>query len=96
MSRPIPKKRHVWNRATNGLAVVYAGLKTTAGGSATEAITISNVLVGDIPVVVVNTVGGTPRTVTTAKVTASGTLTVVFSGDPSTDHVLNVVILRAV
>lgn len=77
-------------------APIYAGLKTTAGGSATEVFTISGIAVGDICSVDVNTNGATPRTVVTSKVTATNTLTVVFSGDPSTDHVVNVIICRAV
>jgi hypothetical protein len=76
--------------------VIYAALTTTVGGDANEVYTISGLAVGDIPIVTVNTAGGTPRTVTTAKVTATDQLTVVMSGDPSTDHVLNIIVLRAV
>lgn len=75
--------------------VIYAALTTTSAGSATLALTITGLAVGDIPLVTVNTNGATPRTIVTAKVTAN-TLTVVFSGDPSTDHVLNIIVLRAV
>lgn len=75
--------------------ICYAALYTTVGGSATEAITITGLAVGDIPNVTVNTNGATPRTITTAKVT-SNTLTVVFSGDPAADHVINIVVHRVV
>jgi len=75
---------------------IYSALTTTTAGSATLALTISGIAVGDIPIVTINTVGATPRTITTAKVTATDTLTVVFSGDPSTDHVLNIAIHRVV
>jgi hypothetical protein len=76
--------------------IKYAGTFTTAGGSATEAHTVTGAATGDVAIVTLNTAGGTPRTITTSKVSATNTLQVVFSGDPSTDHVVNYVIMRAV
>lgn len=75
--------------------VVGAGLHTTAGGDATESITATGAVAGDTVLVTVNTNGATPRTVTTAIATTDA-ITVVLSGDPSTDHVLNWVVLRTV
>lgn len=74
--------------------VIAAGNFTTVGGDATESITISGALSSDIAIVVLKTAGGTPRTITTAAA-ASGAITVVMSGDPSTDHVLSYILLRA-
>jgi Ni,Fe-hydrogenase III small subunit len=74
--------------------VIAAGEFATLGGDATESITVSGALASDIAVVTLNTVGSTPRTVTTATA-ASNAITVVMSGDPSTDHVLNYLVLRA-
>jgi hypothetical protein len=76
--------------------VVATGLFTTAGGDANESITVSDVAVGDTCIVTINTVGATPRTVTSATCAVAGTIAVVLSGDPSTDHVLNYVVIRSV
>lgn len=78
-----------------GVCPVGAGLFTTVGGDATESITVSGAAVGDVVHVTVNTVGATPRTVTTA-IAASNAITVTMSGDPSTDHVLNYIVYRVV
>lgn len=72
---------------------VFSKLHTTAGGGASEAITATGVLATDVALVTVNTVGGTPVTITTAACTAD-TVTVVCSADPSTDHIFNVAVIR--
>lgn len=74
--------------------VIAAGAFTTAGGDANEAITITGALSTDIAVVVLKTAGATPRTILTSAA-AAGQINVVLSGDPSTDHVLSYVLLRA-
>lgn len=74
--------------------VVAAGEFTTLGGDATESITVTGALSTDIAIVVLKTVGGVARTITTATA-ATGAITVVMSGDPSTDHVLAYTLLRA-
>lgn len=76
-------------------AVVYAGEETTAGGDATEAITVSGVLATDLVFCQLHTAGSTPRTILTS-VASANTITTVFSGDPSTDHVYAYQVLRAV
>lgn len=78
-----------------GVNVIATGKFTTVGGDATESITVSGALSTDTAIVTVNTVGATPRTVTAA-VGATDAITVTMSGDPSTDHVLNYVLLRSV
>lgn len=74
--------------------VFAAGNFTTVGGDATESITVTGAASTDIAHVTLKTAGGTPRTITTAAA-ATDAITVVLSGDPSTDHVLNYVVLRA-
>lgn len=75
--------------------IALAGNYTTLGGSATEAASISGVLSTDIAIVSLKSQGETPRTILTAAPSAD-TLTIVFSGDPSTDHVVSYMILREV
>ena len=74
--------------------VKFAGSFTTAGGDANESITVAGCLGTDIAIVVLKTKGATPRTILTA---AAGTdaIAVEMSGDPSTDHVLSYMVLRA-
>jgi hypothetical protein len=78
-----------------GVNVIATGKFTTVGGDATESITVTGALSTDTAIVTINTVGSTPRTVTSA-VGATDAITVTLSGDPSTDHVLNYVLLRSV
>jgi hypothetical protein len=75
--------------------VVACGRFTTVGGDANESITVSDCALLDTVIVTVNTVGATPRTVTSA-IAAAGSISVVMSGDPSTDHILNYVVIRSV
>ena len=75
--------------------VLAAGTHTTAGGDANESITVSGALSTDIAIVTLKTAGATPRTITTAAA-ATNAINVVMSGDPSTDHVLSYVVLRAI
>lgn len=71
----------------------FAGKHTTVSG-ATQTITVTGVASTDIVHVTLQTVGGVPRTITTAAPTTN-TITVVMSGDPSTDHILSYSVLRA-
>jgi len=61
------------------MAVYGSASFTTVGGSAAETI---------------RTVGSSPQTIVSAAVTTD-TLTVTFSGDPSNDHVIDYMIVRA-
>lgn len=74
--------------------VVAAGKFTTLGGDASEAITATGALSTDIAIVTVQTAGGTPRSIVSA-VPAANAVNVTLSGDPSTDHILSWVVLRA-
>jgi hypothetical protein len=66
---------------------VRAGKFTTAAGNATQTISVPGATAADVAIVTLQTAGATPRTVVRA---AAGTnsITVVMSGDPSTDHIL--------
>lgn len=74
--------------------VIASGVFTTAGGDVNETIAITGALATDLAIVTLETVGSTPRTITTAKA-ASGQIDVVMSGDPSTDHKIAYMLLRA-
>lgn len=74
--------------------VFAAGEFTTAGGDANEAITVASALATDLAIVTLKTAGLTPRTILTSAA-ATGAINVVLSGDPSTDHVLTYMLLRA-
>jgi hypothetical protein len=73
--------------------VAYAGVHTTVGGAAAEAITVTGALATDIPIVVYNTTDDTDS-ILKAVMTAN-TLTVTCSADPSTAHKLAYMVLRA-
>jgi hypothetical protein len=75
--------------------VVTAGTHTTAGGDASESITDATVLATDTVMVMIKTEGSTPVTCDAATA-AAGSITVTMSADPSTDHVLQYVVYRAV
>lgn len=76
-------------------ATIMAGTFTTVGGDATESIPAVGALASDLAFTQLHTAGGTPRTILTAAATTDA-ITVVFSGDPSTDHVVTWSLLRAV
>lgn len=71
-----------------------AGKHETAGGDATEVISVPGATSADIALVTLQTAGAVPRTVVRA---AAGTdnITVTMSGDPSTDHVLCWALIKA-
>jgi hypothetical protein len=74
--------------------IAYAGLHTTVGGAAAEAITVAGALATDVAIVCY---GATDDTDTILKsVLTADTLTVTMSADPSTAHKLAYMILRAV
>ncbi len=74
--------------------VKYAAEVTTAGGSATEAFTVTGVAATDLVFVQVKDDGTNNRTVLSAAATLN-TITVIFSGDPGADLVLYYQVLRA-
>jgi len=78
-----------------GGLVFATGKFTTAGGDATETISVTGVLTTDVVIVAVNTLGTGSRTIVSA-IAAANAITVTLSGDPSTDHVLGYTVIRAV
>lgn len=74
--------------------IKFAGKHTTTGGSPTEAFTVTGVLSTDIVMAVLQAKGATPRTILTVAPTTD-TITLVFSGDPSTDHIVAYEVIRA-
>jgi hypothetical protein len=74
--------------------IVFAGEHTTVGGAAAEDITVTGVLSTDLVFVELKVRGSTPRTILTSA-TSADTITVTFSGDPSSDHELYYQVLRA-
>ena len=74
--------------------ILYAGSFTTLGGDNSESITgLTGVLTTDIAIVTLQVAGSTPRTITTA-VCSADRIDIVFSGNPSTDHIVNYVAIR--
>jgi hypothetical protein len=73
--------------------IAYAGIHTTVGGNATEAITVTGALATDVAYVWYDTTNDTD-TILKSVLTAN-TLTVTMSADPSTAHKLGYLILRA-
>jgi len=75
---------------------VYAGSKTTAGGAASEDITVAGVLATDIIIVTIQNNGTNNVTLLESKAKAGdGAITCVFSGNPGADCVINVTAFRA-
>jgi hypothetical protein len=74
--------------------VFAAGTFTTAGGDAAESITVAGVKASDVVLVQMQTKGASPVTLDEA-IAAAGAITLEFSGDPATDHVVSYVVLRA-
>ncbi len=74
--------------------VVGAGIFTTAGGDANESITVTGCVPGDTALVWVQKAGAVAKTVDTIT-PGTGSVAVVMSGDPSTDHFLGWIVIRA-
>lgn len=74
--------------------VKFAGTFTTLGGDASESITVTGAAATDIVCVTVKTAGAVPVSIV-ASAAATNAINVTLSGDPSTDHVLQYVVLRA-
>jgi hypothetical protein len=74
--------------------VKYAGTFQTAGGDAAETISVPGVLNTDVVVVFVKTLGTGSRSVVAAAANTDQ-IDVTMSGDPTTDHYLYYLVLRA-
>lgn len=79
---------------TPALMVMGAGIFTTLGGDANESITVAGMLGTDTALVWVQKAGTVAKTVDTIT-PGAGSIAVVMSGDPSTDHLLAYIVYRA-
>lgn len=75
-------------------SVPFVGTHTTVGGDADETITATGVVGTDTVLVSVSTQGAAPVTVLQASA-GTDTIAVKMSADPSNDHVLTYLVLRA-
>jgi len=66
----------------------YAVEVTTAGGSATEALTVAGVTTASKIIATLKDDGSNNITIKTAKATGDNAVTVVFSGDPGNDAIV--------
>ena len=71
----------------------YHDVFTTLGGAAIETITATGVLSTDTVVATLQQAGSTPRTIVTAAA-GDDSVIITFSGDPSTDHIVNFAVFR--
>lgn len=78
-----------------GVNLAAAGTFTTVAGSPTQTISVPGAVATDVVNCTVRVVGGTPRTIVSA-IAAANAITVVMSGDPAADHVLNFTAIRLV
>lgn len=70
------------------------GFFTTVGGDASETITgLDGVKSDDVAIVTLKGYGATPRTILASNA-AKDSVEITFSGDPSSDHVVNYVVIR--
>jgi hypothetical protein len=89
----------------SGLSAVAATHRVVAGGTHTtladassphtNSITVAGVLATDLVLVTMKTAGASPVSILAATA-ASGSITVRFSADPSTDHQLQYLVFRAI
>jgi len=73
--------------------VKAAGKFTTAGGDANEQAIVVGVVATDIVIASLQDKGSSPVTILTAKA-GTGVIDFIMSGNPSTDHIINYVVLR--
>ena len=73
--------------------VLAAGVYTTIAGTS-QTITVASAKTGDIVVVSVKTAGAVPVSVVAASA-GNGSISVTMSATPSTDHVLQYIVVRA-
>ena len=74
--------------------IKFAANRTTVGGAAAEAITVTGALITDIPFVTLQNDGTGNVTIASVALTAN-TLTITFSANPGNDAIVSYQILRA-
>jgi len=75
-------------------ALKWSGQLTTVGGAATEDFTVAGASTSDLVNVTIATSGATPVTILAAYVSAANTVSVTFSSNPSSDHVISIELYR--
>lgn len=75
-------------------ALKWSGNLTTVGGAAVETFTIPGAITADLVNVTIATSGATPVTILASYISAANTLSVTFSSNPSSDHVISVELYR--
>ena len=75
-------------------ALKWSGNLTTVGGAATEDFTVAGASTADLVNVTIATSGATPVTILAAYVSAANTVSVTFSSNPSSDHVISIELYR--
>lgn len=74
--------------------VKFAGKHTTVGGAAAEVIAVAGVAATDIVLVTLQTEGAGTKSIVKA-IPGTNEITVTFSADPSNDHIVSYLVLRA-
>ena len=72
----------------------WSGNLTTVGGAAVETFTVPGATTSDLVNVTIQTSGVTPVTILTSYISAANTLSVTFSSNPSSDHVISIELYR--
>lgn len=85
-----------WSSAlvSTSASQVIAGVHTTTAATK-NTILVTGAEVGDTAVVAVSKTGATPRTITSYNIATVNAITVTMSDDPSTDHELSYIVMRA-
>lgn len=79
--------------ALNGKSIIHSSIVTTSGGAAAEDVAISGVLATDQCFVQLSDDGTNDVSIASA-VCAEDKVTITFSGDPGSDTIVNVLVIR--
>ena len=74
--------------------IIGAFNSTTAGGDATETVSVSGSLTTDLVIVALEDAGTNVVTIAAARVSTDGTVTITLSADPSTDARMSGIVVR--
>lgn len=76
-------------------AQLYAAVYTTVGGAAAEDVTIAGVVATDVVLVSLKD-DGTNNVSISSVATATGKITITFSGNPGNDAIVNILVVRPI
>jgi shikimate 5-dehydrogenase len=80
--------------AADNFVIHAAGVVTTAGGDANETVTVTGAAAGDMVIMAIKTAGSSP-VVLRSFAPGTNKIDYVMSADPSTDHVMSYIVLKA-